>query len=291
MSDREEEIELDGEGRIIELEENTKAMLTLMQQEDGNSFGQKAEMFYQKKLELVKKVEDFQRLYHSAVEYCNQLTYRPSLSSTSTQQLENFHGVEKVTQLESSDSNPESGVEDPELETNARNAIRETADGFGPDATEEMSSEISGRMMLVENQQTVMAEKGVQRRNGFSFSANTVECSSDTFHSLEQRISCSEQMLGLIEENWTHLNELTRRNEEKREANRELWSQIEKLMKENHVLQEQHGKLMDENGALHMKIQKLMSSNHSSAKNKHNTSQFSRLKTLILSAFRAGGLP
>nr|XP_010942397.1 protein NETWORKED 3A-like [Elaeis guineensis] len=275
---------------FVELEENTKAMLTLIQQEDGNSFGQKAEMFYQRKQELVKRVEDFQRLYHSAAEYYNQLSYRSSLSSTSTQQLENFHGVEKVTQLEPSDSNPESGVEDAELQTNARNVITETADGFRSDATDEMSSEISGRMILVENQQTVMAEKGVQRRNGFTFTENTVK-GSDTFHSLEQRISCSEQMLGLIEENWTHLNELTRRNEEKREANRELWSQIENLMKENHILQEQHSKLMDENGALHMKIQKLMSSNSSSPKNKQNTSQFSRLKTLILSAFRAGGLP
>ena len=57
---------------MIELEEKTKAMLKLIE-EDADSFAKRAEMYYKKRPELISLVEEFYRTHRSLAERYDQL--------------------------------------------------------------------------------------------------------------------------------------------------------------------------------------------------------------------------
>ncbi|KAH7302244.1 hypothetical protein KP509_23G062200 [Ceratopteris richardii] len=58
---------------LQDLDEKVKAMLYLIQ-EDGETFAQRAEMYYQRRPELINLVEDFYRAYRSLAERYDRLT-------------------------------------------------------------------------------------------------------------------------------------------------------------------------------------------------------------------------
>lgn len=67
-----------------ELEKSTKKMLTLLNLEDGgDTFAQRAEMYYQNIPELVKNVEDYRRWYYLLAEHCSNLSIRTLMHSRS----------------------------------------------------------------------------------------------------------------------------------------------------------------------------------------------------------------
>lgn len=62
---------------LAELDEKTKAMLRIIE-EDADSFGKRAEMYYKKRPELITMVEDFYRAHRSLAERYDQLKTDPS---------------------------------------------------------------------------------------------------------------------------------------------------------------------------------------------------------------------
>lgn len=87
---------------------------------------------------------------------------------------------------------------------------------------------------------------GIGKATSVSDPESSVDDDDLAFESaIESRISCSEETLGVMEESHKQLNELIRRNEEKRLAIHGLWSQIEGLKKENRALLERNSKLME----------------------------------------------
>eukprot|EP00250_Pteridium_aquilinum_P030931 c42507_g1_i1 orf=75-392(+) len=61
------------QSNLQELDEKVKEMLRLIE-EDADSFAQRAEMYYQKRPELVNLVEEFYRAYRSLAERYDHLT-------------------------------------------------------------------------------------------------------------------------------------------------------------------------------------------------------------------------
>lgn len=207
-----------------EYEENILALLADVKREDGDSSSaEEDEVCRRTRPELVKRVEGLHRLHCSLAEHFMQSSSRSSPSSI----------VGETARYEQSDSNPESSMEDLELE---------------------------------------MWSKCGKGRNGSM---------ADEVMDLEGRISCSEQTLALMEENCRQLNELTRRNEEKRGAIKDLWSQVEKLRKENSGLRRQ----------LHTATSKNNNSRSPGVIINKPRSSLSRLKTLFMSALCGRGLP
>ncbi|XP_073007854.1 uncharacterized protein [Typha latifolia] len=250
---------------ISDLEENTKDLLALIRLEDGDSFAKRAEMYYHKKPEIEKRIEDFHRLCQLLVDYCSQIFTRSSLSS---RRFDNFPGDQN--KFESSNSNPESVVEDPELDSHAKSV----ADGFGSYSKDRlMSTNLSDRFVLVEDSQTYFRDESKKIDDKF------VE-DSEIFRPLEQ----------LVEDNFKYMNELSRRLDERRRCNKELKNQIEKVMRENQLLK-------SEIASLHMKLQNqtsediintLMCSRCLKSKVKNKSSKLSRIKSLFLNAICVG---
>ncbi|KAK9279143.1 hypothetical protein L1049_012820 [Liquidambar formosana] len=58
---------------LEEMDQSVKRMLKLIE-EDGDSFARKAEMYYQKRPELISHVEEFYRMYRSLAERYDQVT-------------------------------------------------------------------------------------------------------------------------------------------------------------------------------------------------------------------------
>lgn len=61
---------------MAELNEKTKAMLKLIEQ-DADSFAQRAEMYYKRRPELIRMVEDFYRTHRSLAERYDQVQVKP----------------------------------------------------------------------------------------------------------------------------------------------------------------------------------------------------------------------
>ncbi|OVA09654.1 KIP1-like [Macleaya cordata] len=99
-------------------------MLSLIIQEEGDSFAQRAEMYYKKRSELIKMVEEFHRSYRCLAERYDQLRSESAqVSHSGSSSSNSFKHVQKLPSLISkgsngsniSDSNPESSiVEDPD---------------------------------------------------------------------------------------------------------------------------------------------------------------------------------
>ncbi|XP_061350660.1 protein NETWORKED 3A-like [Gastrolobium bilobum] len=108
---------------IAELNEKTKAMLTLIE-EDADSFAKRAEMYYKKRPELVSMVEDFYRTHRSLAERYDQVkpdTTGGSPFASAKYQLGKLmgfsdNGYDTYSEHCDVDESVESEVDDPELE-------------------------------------------------------------------------------------------------------------------------------------------------------------------------------
>lgn len=79
---------------VSEMDQNIKRMLKLVE-EDGDSFAKKAEMYYQKRPELINLVEEFYRMYRSLAERYDNVTgeLRKSIPSDLQSQGSGISGV------------------------------------------------------------------------------------------------------------------------------------------------------------------------------------------------------
>ncbi|XP_010250557.1 PREDICTED: protein NETWORKED 3A-like [Nelumbo nucifera] len=212
---------------LSDLNEKTKAMLVLIQ-EDGDSFVQRDEMYYKRRPELIKMVEEFHRSYRSLAERYDQLRSKPGSSllvqsrfSSPSNSFKHMRTKESTrssstdAKLETSESRPESVVEDPDFEIRDHNQKEGRCEALLLDA-KEVDEKVSG----------------------FGVDLNLVgDFPVDSFERESTSSELRFQVWKLMEDNLRQQEELIRRNDEKREAIKDLCFLVDRLMNENKALQ------------------------------------------------------
>ncbi|XWS68752.1 hypothetical protein CRYUN_Cryun04dG0119100 [Craigia yunnanensis] len=250
-----------------DLDMKINAILSIIVQDDGDSFAKRAEMYYQKRLELIQMVEDLHKSYRSLAEKYDQLRSEvnndshPRLLSLSrsvnqVQGLQNYVEGKELNGVQYSNFHSKSTAEDPDHETElADDSSNGQADEFTP-ADSSKSSKMKPD------------DKNQEKKNisGIAFKRNTSDGSRAAMLENEKlwnelRFKVSE----LVEDNLSHQVELIKRNDEKRERIRDLCSKMD---------------MVDEKRAVNSKrplvSQKVL---------KKSQSQVSRLKRLFLGRF------
>ncbi|XP_021290538.1 protein NETWORKED 3A-like isoform X2 [Herrania umbratica] len=247
-----------------DLDRKINAILSIIVQDDGDSLAKRAEMYYEKRPELIHMVEDLHKSYRSLADKYDQLRSevkrdshpRSLLSLTSS--VNQVHGLQNyVERLEgkelSGQSNfhsKSSAAEDPDHET-------ESDDEYIPADS-------------CKNTKMKPDDGSQEKKNidGSGFQRNTSDDSRAAMLENEKlwnelRLKVSE----LVEDNLSHQAELIKRNDEKRETIRDLSSKMN--MVQEHAVRGVKSKSS-------LVTHKLP---------KKNQSQFSRLKRLFLGRF------
>ncbi|KAI3967919.1 hypothetical protein MKX01_027102 [Papaver californicum] len=210
---------------LNDLDEKMKAVVSLILQDDGDTFAQRAEMYYKNRTQLVKMMEEFHRSYRCLAGRYDQLRDELDRASTSSKscinvesnQNININGANGNCSSSTNDPNPAISVcaaEDPES-----NTIEHDAELL--DTNKECEIDNNDEKEKCDQRQIVMScyEKG------------------DMWFDMKMQVS------KLIEENIKQQSELIRRNNEKRKAIKDLCLQLDKLTEENRILQSRIPKL------------------------------------------------
>jgi rubrerythrin len=246
-------------------------MLSLIKLEDNGSTDACSETYYKNKPELEKQIEEFQKLYHILLDQYTPVLARFSVSSISTaNQLENtsalnpqplnmnssnsitepclqhvdpeaqLQNTEKLTEISHKNLQENSSLSDRHYESFSFPSTREAVRNYSTNSDIELS---------VEDIDPEVLEKNISKLSDTSHK----NCDQGVFErwiEFEKRISTSEVILELAEDNKTHMDELLRRYEDQNRVNNMLKEQIEVLMKENQLLHDENLKLMSENKLL-----------------------------------------
>ncbi|KAK0589356.1 hypothetical protein LWI29_013148 [Acer saccharum] len=220
---------------LSELDRKMKTMMTLLG-EDDNSSVQGIE-FDNRKPELVKMLEDFNKSYRSLAEQHDQLrskshsgSWSSSSSSNSRKKIQqssyNQRRVARsfnVPKLEAFDSNSDSVVEDPDVECSTAHAdfkyLNKIADELMSNEPCKMNfktTEIRDHEMYKETTEIPNHEE--MKINGFVTGSSGWE---NAWPELKFQVT------KLLEENLRQLAQLLKRNDEKRKIINELRAQLE----------------------------------------------------------------
>ncbi|KAF3779558.1 NETWORKED 3A protein [Nymphaea thermarum] len=192
---------------LSELDDKTKTMLKLIE-EDADSFAQRAEMYYRKRPELVRIVEDFYRSYRSLAERYDQLksdmVNRAFVHSGWSLPLKNNCSTEKSSEQCESFDLDDSEVDDPE--------------------PEEEDAEINCYRNHEDCQEVI--QQGIQSADDYgSRIENQIEL-----------MKLRDEVARLREENRNQEVEIAEMSERKREVIRQLCMSIEIMKEENAAL-------------------------------------------------------
>ncbi|GMJ13103.1 Networked 3A [Hibiscus trionum] len=186
---------------INDLDMKVNAILSIIVQDDGDSFAKRAEMYYQKRPQLIEMVEDLHKTYRSLAEKYDQL--RSQLHSASPVAVTRVHGLQSCVELEGNGS-----VQDRDLEA-------------------ELDDGVSN--VVIKNSEMKPEDRRYEeeKKSGIGFERNTsngYEAAMLEHEKLwnELRLKVSE----LVEDNLSHQAELIRRNDAKRETIRDLCSKM-----------------------------------------------------------------
>ncbi|KAK1566474.1 hypothetical protein Q3G72_000438 [Acer saccharum] len=220
---------------LSELDRKMKTMMTLLG-EDDNSSVQGIE-FDNRKPELVKMLEDFNKSYRSLAEQHDQLrskshsgSWSSSSSSNSRKKIQqssyNQRRVARsfnVPKLEAFDSNSDSVVEDPDVECSTAHADFEYLNKI---ADELMSNEpCKMNFKTTEIRDHEMDKETTKIPNHEEMKINGFVIGSSGWENAWPELKF--QVTKLLEENLRQLGELLKRNDEKRKIINELRAQLE----------------------------------------------------------------
>lgn len=218
------------------MDKKTKMILNLIQ-DDGDSFAKRAEMFYKRRPDLIKLVQDLHNSYCSLAKKYDQLrsecihvAHLRSLPSSSL----NFS--EQVQPLENCN---EENVESAKLEATTSHPDSVAEEHYSPEAPNVLlSGEQSNDGRMKPDTDGKVEEKGMEKIiNGNEFNAeNGGDYQMDSQEKEKMRNQLRLKVTTLIEDNLQQQTELIRRNEEKREVIKQLRSHINRLVEENRAL-------------------------------------------------------
>ncbi|XVE50037.1 hypothetical protein DITRI_Ditri01bG0129800 [Diplodiscus trichospermus] len=197
-----------------DLDMKINAILSIIVQDDGDSFAKRAEMYYQKRPELIQMVEDLHKSYRSLAEKYDQL--RSEVNSDSHPKLLSLsRSVNHVQRQRNSD-------EDKELSGEQYSNFHSKSSAEEPDDDHE--TELDDDSSKIKQYDKNQERKSI---TGIAFQRNTSDSSQAAMLENEKlwnelRFKVSE----LVEDNLSHQAELIRRNDEKREMIRDLCSKM-----------------------------------------------------------------
>lgn len=199
---------------MAELDEKIKVMLSIIE-EDGDSFAKRAEMYYKRRPQLIKVLEDLHKSYRSLAEKYDQLRSDHHLGNPIARSFCPFRSLRQIQNYEAKLVLPETPTSD-----NTTSIDHETCDDHD-------------HHLLYNAKKTIFQTDDIKKdTNGIIFRGD--------FEVLELRDKAvmwsPKEVSELIEDHLKQQAELVRRNEEKREKINELRCQISSLLDENGVL-------------------------------------------------------
>ncbi|KAK7277711.1 hypothetical protein RJT34_22726 [Clitoria ternatea] len=218
------------ESTLIELNEKTKAMLKLIE-EDADSFAQRAEMYYKKRPELVSMVQDFYRTQRSLVERYDQVsctrvskTVGPPFSSSKYHQSEKLmsfadNSYDSYSENYDAEESAESEVDDPEQE-------EEEGTKFDTCAKDE------DVRFATANDEAMRLRKEIERLNEEN-KAHKDQNKQKHCKVCDEVMMLREEIEQLRKENRVQKDELEQKDQEKIEVIRHLSLAIDVLKQEN----------------------------------------------------------
>ncbi|KAK9120195.1 hypothetical protein Scep_018288 [Stephania cephalantha] len=245
---------------LSDFDEKTKAILALVQQE-GDSFAERAEMYYKSRPQVIKMVEDLNRSYVCLAErYDHQIRSQASFRTItgSSSSSNSFRHASKRFSTSYGDS-----------ELDGHYSRRASIDEIVDCNTSCKGKFDDERQISLDNMRVLMNKK-----IGYEGGRRSLDGEDHkAFGSAEKERIWSQmrcQVAKLMEDNLRQQTELIRRNDEKREAIKELCLQLDKVV--------------DENKRLQKSLQ--CSKTYCEATNQ---SQISKLKSMILNKLLGGG--
>lgn len=214
---------------LSELNEKTKAMLKLIE-EDADSFAKRAEMYYKKRPELVRMVEDFYRSHRSLAERYDQVkpdTYSGGSPFASAKyQLEKLmtfsdHGYDTYSEHCDVYESEESEVDDPEEEEEEE----------GTKFLHNNTKEEQVQFVAVSDEEVVKLRDEVKRLNEENKAHRDQIKLKSTI--CDEVMMLREEIERLREENEAQKEQLKHKDEEKIEVIRQLSLAIDVLKQEN----------------------------------------------------------
>ncbi|KAF3430921.1 hypothetical protein FNV43_RR25651 [Rhamnella rubrinervis] len=190
---------------LSELDEKIKVIVSIVEEEDGDSFAKRAEMFYERRPQLIHVLQDLQKSYRSLAVKYDQL--RLSSTAFTTTQPQPLYS----TATTSSSFSPLKSLRQVHSHSIVLNRNQQ------PDHHHHHDLETLTPVV-------VSAEEKIGGRG------------MESDHDGKDDDDDDQVMLELTEDHVRQLNELMRRNNEKRETIKDLCSQINKLMIENQDL-------------------------------------------------------
>lgn len=207
-----------------DLDMKINAILSIIVQDDGDSFAKRAEMYYQKRPELIEMVEELHKSYRSLAEkydllrsQLNNNDSHPrlllSLSKSVRPKNDDVQGQDSISHSHSKSSTADEVHDETELDDDYSNGKLAEEFTLDYDKKKHMKKNINGN----------------GNGNGnIAFQRNASDGSQAAM--LEHEKMWSElrfKVSELVDENLSHQAELIRRNDEKRETIRSLCSKID----------------------------------------------------------------
>ncbi|KAK9117677.1 hypothetical protein Sjap_016624 [Stephania japonica] len=246
---------------LSDFDEKAKAILALVQQE-GDSFAERAEMYYKSRPQVIKMVEDLNRSYVCLAErYDHQIRSQASFRTItgSSSSSNSFRHANKRFSTSYGDS-----------EFDGRNSRRASIDEIVDCDTSCKGKVDDERQISLDNMRVLM-----DKNTGYEGGRRSLDGEDHkAFGSAEKERIWSHmrcQVAKLMEDNLRQQTELIRRNDEKREAIKELCLQLDKVVDEN------------------KRLQKCLQCSKTYDCEATNQSQISKLKSLILNKLLGGG--
>ncbi|WRX13645.1 Protein Networked (NET) [Theobroma cacao] len=251
-----------------DLDRKINAILSIIVQDDGESLAKRAEMYYEKRPELIHMVEDLHKSYRSLADKYDQLRSevkrdshpRSVLSLTSS--VNQVHGLQNyVERLEGKELSGQSNF-------HSKSSTAEDPDHETESDDENIPADSCKNTKMKPDDGSDYENQEKKKIAGIGFRRNTSDDSRAAMLEDEKlwnelRFKVSE----LVEDNLSHQAELIRRNDEKRETIRELSSKM------NMVQEHEIRGVKSKSSLVSHKLPK------------KSRSQFSRLKRLFVGRF------
>ncbi|XP_022762543.1 protein NETWORKED 3A-like [Durio zibethinus] len=204
-----------------DLDMKINAILSIIVQDDGDSFAKRAEMYYQKRPELIQMLEDLHKSYRSLAEKYDQMRSEVNDDShrSQIQGVQKFvEGNKELNGVQSNSHSKSSTAEDPDHDTEFDDDYSNgQADEFTPaDSSKSSRMEPYGKN---QDQQDMINGIGFRRTTSDGSQAAMLE-NEKLWNELRFKVS------ELVEDNLSHQAELIRRNDEKRETIRDLCTKL-----------------------------------------------------------------
>ncbi|KAK7259442.1 hypothetical protein RIF29_25049 [Crotalaria pallida] len=213
---------------IAELNEKTKTILKLIE-EDADSFAQRAEMYYKKRPELVRMVEDFYRTHRSLAERYDQIKPDTGVGFLATGGGSPFASAKY--QIEKLMSFADNGYDTYSENCYIEDCTESEVDDPEQEEEEEEDTQENQVLLMAVDDEVMKLKDEIKRLNEENKAHENELKKKDTI--CDEVMKLRDEMKRLGEENKAQKEQLKQKDEEKIEVIRQLSLAIDVLKQEN----------------------------------------------------------